>query len=148
MFKEITIAVVSAGIVAMGGYIIDVKVNKVIISNLKDELKEIKGIVGKNQESLVATKLFIARAHPNHNPSQLLSFTKLQSFNSNDVKVLAKSLASDHTPENNYFSTPSNNTDLSELIKKYQLNEQDIANYSEVAHMPTPAITIHQSPNS
>lgn len=136
MVKEIIVAVVGGSVVALAGYLLGVKENQVNITHIKQELQDIKEIGKNNQDSLVATKLFVAQAHPNRDASTLASIVKLQKLNKNEVEILARSLSDVKIgpgPNNELVKIPVN---LKDLAEKYNLNGNDFASFTAVANMP------------
>jgi len=134
MIKEITIVVITSSILAVAAYVLVVKENKINIIHIKKELKEMKDIAKKNEDSLVATKLFIAQAHPDRDASNLASLIKLQKFNRAEIVALAQSLPDVKLgpgPNKEIVKLP---VSLKELVKKYQLTGNDFANFTAVAN--------------
>ena len=136
MIKESIIAVIGGGTVAFAGYLLVVNENQVNIANIQRELIEIKTIGKENGKSLVATKLFIAQAHPGRDTSTLASLVKLKQLEDSEIQVLAGSLANVKVgpePNNEILKLP---VELKAIVKKYQLNGDDFAAYTAVANLP------------
>ena len=142
MVKELVVAVLGGGVVALAGYLLGVKENQVNIDNLKSELAEIKAIGQKNQDSLVATKLFIAQAHPERDAGNLASVMKLKQLDKIEVFTLAESL-----PEIKFQSGPGHKLaklpeELEALAKKHDFKGKDFASYAEIADLPVTEIKL------
>lgn len=136
MVKEIIIAVVGASAVALAGYLLGVKENQVNIANIKKDLVEIKEIGEKNGNSLIATKLFIAQAHPNRDASKLASLNKLQKFDSSEVEVLAGALSAVKLGPGSTKEIVKLPVNLEAITRKYHLSGNDFANFTAVANLP------------
>ncbi len=136
MIKEIVIAVVGGGVVALGSYLLGVKENQNNIGHIKQELVEIKEIGKRNQDSLVATKLFIAQAHPDRDTSRLASIIKLQKFNKEEVEVLAQSLPEVKLKSGLTIEIVKLPKSLLGLVKKHKLEGNDFENFAAIANLP------------
>jgi len=134
MVKEIVISVVSAGIALGGNYVLIAKENQVNISNIQRDISEIKTVGKETSDSLVATKLFVAQAHPNRDTSSLSSIEKLQKLDDEEVKILAGHLGEIE------FSPGSNSevkilpVGLQNMAAKYQLTGEDFGYFTSLAY--------------
>ena len=136
MIKELVVAVVGGGVVALAGYLLVITKNQVNISHIQSDIMEIKEFSKKNSKSLVATKLFIAQAHPDRDASSLASLMKLQKLDDSEVEVLAGALPDVKLgpgPENEIVKMP---VQLKAIVDKHQLNGIDIAIFWAVANLP------------
>lgn len=136
MLRELVIAVVGGSVVALSAYLLGVKENQINIDHLKRELADIKAIGEKNSDSLVATKLFIAQAHPDRDISKIASVKKLQQLDRAEIVKLAEAL-----PEIKFEPGPGYRIavlpkDLAELARKHEFSGKDFASYTELANLP------------
>lgn len=133
MIKEITVAVVSAAVIAITGYILVIKENQLKIEFLTEKIAELKEISTNTQGSLNATKLFIASAHPKRDISSLASLEKLKDATPSEYTILGTALAKENIKfgVNNEIKTTS--PQFRAFIAKYDLNKNDIETYSIIA---------------
>ncbi len=143
--KGLLIVVGGAIIVAVPGYLFVVKENQVRIESLQksvDEiklaqnpllpvpgtLKEIRENTEKLQDSLNATKLFVAQAHPDRDTSSLAAIMKLQGFKPSDFTTLAKGLRN-VTIVQSTGQVIDAAPEFMKLMRKYGITAKDISKY-------------------
>lgn len=134
--KAIIIAVVSGLIVAAAGYLLIVKENQMSIRAVEKEISQLREMGIKTQDSLNATKLFVAQAHPDRDASTLASIMKLKKLDINEITGLASSLRKVEVgpaPENEIKQAPA---DVRALIEKYELTGKDLKVYGKIAELP------------
>lgn len=133
----VVIALVSGFLVAVPGYLFVVKKNQVDIVNLQREVDRLKDSGREYDKSLVATKLFIAQAHPDRDISNFASLQKLQDLNAAEIRVLAGELQKAQLTSGPQGEIVSTSNKLQQLIQRFQFNDDDLETYQAVAEMPS-----------
>jgi len=146
MLKEIIVGLVVAAIMGLGGYILIVKENQVVIEQLQKSFTELKELEMKTTDSLYATRLFVASAHPERDMNLLVSYKKLEELSNEELQQLAAGIrmstessptspivTATHTgPKTTASLTPTHIlAAYSDIRDKYNLTEEDISAFKE-----------------